>query len=243
MKKIKVVLLGVLMLLSIASFVVKYETLKTEGPRQEAVIIEKNDRFELELHREKFLTAFETKGSAWGPQLIQKSGSFEEVMSVLLDTPYLEFEEGDKRKYRLDLKSSVPLDEVREEVAALIFKQLNLKSTKSTYDLKLYEISISDASIMDAKIESMDAGMVSYSDIKNGKGKYIGFTLDQLAKTLNENLENNIFVAASEDQSKRIGIEISNINSLDKNLSDMKSQGFAVKTVTQSKEYLVITGE
>ncbi|AFL86001.1 hypothetical protein Belba_3500 [Belliella baltica DSM 15883] len=243
MKKIKVVLLGVLMLLSIASFVIKYETLKTEGPRQEAVILEKNDRFELELHREKFLTAFETKGSAWGPQLIQKSGSFEEVMAVLLDTPYLEFEEGDKRKYRLDLKSSVPLDEVREEVAALIFKELKLKSTKSTYDLELYEISISDESIMKTKIESMDAGVMSYSDIKNGKGKYIGFTLDQLAKTLNENLENNIFVAASEDQSKRIGIEISNINSLDKNLSDMKSQGFAVKTVTQSKEFLVISAE
>lgn len=243
MKKIKVVLLGVIMLLSIASFVIKYETLKTEGPRQEAVIIEKNDRFELELHRQKFLTAFETKGSAWGPQLIQKSGSFEEVMAVLLDTRFLEFEEGDKRKYRLDLKSSVPLDEVREEVAALIFKELKLKSSKNTYELEFYEISISDETIIENKLESMDAGVMSYSDIKIGKGRYIGFTLEQLVSNLNENLGNNVFIAAPEDQSKRIGIEISDINSLEKNLSDLKSQGFAVKTVTQSKEYLVITGE
>lgn len=243
MKKIKMVLLGVLMLLSIASFVIKYETLKTDGPRQEAVIIEKNDRFELELHREKFLTVFVSKGYAWGPQLLQKSGSFEEVMAVLLDNSYLKFEEGDKRKYRLDLKSTVPLDEVREEVAALIFRELKLKSTKSTYDLELYEISISDESIMKTKLESMDAGMMSYSDIKNGKGRYIGFTLEQLVKSLNENLDNTIFVASTEDQSKRIGIEISDINSLDKNLSDMKGQGFAVKPVTQNIDFLIISAK
>ncbi|MCH7397177.1 hypothetical protein MM236_04215 [Belliella sp. DSM 107340] len=243
MKKVKVLFVGVLMMLSIASFVFKYETLKKEGPKQERVLEIKNERFELELYREKFISGIVLKGSASGPNLLQKSGTFEEVIMALFDTPFLDFEGEDKRKYRLELKSKVPLEEVRREVGTAIFEKLGYRTSMDSKRYELYEISISNFDQMATMLSQMDKGMVSFSDIKNGKGRYVGYSLEQMVNMMNENLGSNKFIATEMEKSERIGVEISNIEKLDSILSDLKKQGFEINEVVKIQEVLIISSE
>ncbi|MFN3800135.1 hypothetical protein [Belliella pelovolcani] len=126
MKKLKIMSIGLFLALAITSFVIKYDALIKEAPRQELVLSIENESVALNLYRETFISGIKLKGYAFGPKLLQKSGSFDEVISVILNGKPVELNFEDKRGYKLDLKSTVPVDDIREDVAFEIVKGLGL---------------------------------------------------------------------------------------------------------------------
>ncbi len=240
MKKVKILSIGLFLAMAITSFVIKYDALTKEGPRQELVLSIENERIDLNLFRETFISGIKLKGYATGPKLLQKSGSLDEVISMILDGKPVELDFEDKRAYRLELKSSMLLDDVREEVVQEIIKTLNLEAKHTTIDKTVNYLTVDDYSLAQSGLKDLPTGAASYSDIKKGKKRYLGYSLDKLAEELNEDFEGEIFLAEFSD-SVYLGIEVSLKKRSETLLSELERQGIKSERKMIKQEVLFIS--
>ncbi|SNS19262.1 hypothetical protein SAMN06295967_10534 [Belliella buryatensis] len=240
MRKLKITSIALFLALAITSFVMKYDALIKEGPRQELVLSIENESVELNLYRETFISGIKLKGYAFGPNLLQKSGSFDEVISIVLNGKPVELNFEDKRGYRLELKSTVPVDDIREEVALEIIKELSLTAETVTIDKKINYLKLEDKSLAQSGIKDIPVGAASYSDTRNRKRRYLGYSLEMLAESLNEDFENWTFVGDAQNE-EYLGIEVILNGNLETVLKELKNQGIKSEEKVIQQEVLLIS--
>lgn len=240
MKKLKIISIGLFLALAITSFVIKYDALIKEGPRQELVLSIENESVVLNLYRETFISGIKLKGYAFGPKLLQKSGSFDEVISVILNGKPVELNFEDKRGYKLELKSTVPVDDIREDVAFEIVKGLGLTAKTIAKEKAVNYLTLENESLAQSGIEDLPVGAASYSDTSKRKRRYLGYSLDKLAESLNEDFEKWTFVAEANNEGY-LAVEVSLNGSLETILNELKAQGIKSEERVIQQEVFVVS--
>jgi len=198
------------------------------------------ERFELRLYGQQASGIFQSAGWAKGPQLLKKSGELKSLIRAI--QPELEVLDlsGDRSAYTLDLKFSVPQEEIAQEVIGLILERLGYTGQREQLERHVIAISIADLErAQQTKQEKLPANAKAYSTTAMGGFGFYGYQLSEVLSKLNEKWEEILFVLSGEED-ERVGLEFSGLDDLDQVVAELQAQGLGIAPQTQVYEPLVI---
>lgn len=240
MKKLKLIIWLVLVSAGVMSFVWKFEMLKKEGPKQELLILEKNEDFELSIYREKFITGIVYESSAYGPHMLQKSGNLKEVISELMDYRDIELDFRDDRHYNLEIKTSKPIKLIQNQIAEFTLNALDLTIQNTIIDLDALTITIQDFEKAQEAQKEMKPGMLTYKEVKNNRIDLLGYTAKEIADELGDLFPEIYFSFPENFSNQPLYISLSDISDLAKVKTDLKRQGIILLEEKISKDIMLV---
>ena len=240
MKKLKMTGFIAIISLGIMSFVWKFELLKLEGPRQELVLEEINEDYQVRVYREKFITGIIHKGYAIGPNMLQKSGDLREVIGVLLDVSKVELADTDKRQYKMEINTSKPLKLVQPEIAAFVLDTLGFSLEKTERLVQTKNIRVQDWDKAVQVKKEMGPGVLTYRQVKNNRMELLGYSLNELKKEFEDLFPATYFSVPSDQSNQPLYLTFSDIRKIDRVLEDLEAQGLVIENLEEIRDVYVI---
>jgi hypothetical protein len=228
MKKMKLVGVVAILFFGMGSFFWKFESLKSEGPRQELVLEEINEDFQVTVHRERFITGTSYEVFAIGQHMLQKSGGLREVFQVLLDVSKVQLDFEDERQYNLEINTSKPLKLMQAEIAAFVLDTMGFSLEKREQLVQTNMIRVQDWDKAIQAKKEMGPGVLTYREVKNNRMDLLGYTLNELKIEL-ENLFPEVYFSIPSDQSNQpLYLVFYDISAIDRVLVDLEAQGLQI---------------
>ncbi|UJP65318.1 hypothetical protein [Mongoliitalea daihaiensis] len=240
MKKMKLVGVVAILFFGMVSFFWKFESLKSEGPRQELVLEEINEDYQVRVYREKFITGITHQGYAIGPQILQKSGDLGEVFGVLLDVSKVELADTDKRQYKLEINTSKPLKLVQPEIAAFVLDTMGFSVEKTERLVQTKKLNVQDWEKATQAKKEMGPGVLTYREVKNNRMELLGYSLNELKKELEDLFPATYFSVPSDQSNQPLYLTFSDIRKIDRVLEDLELQGISVEQTEEERDVWIV---
>ncbi|MFN3800134.1 hypothetical protein [Belliella pelovolcani] len=101
-------------------------------------------------------------------------------------------------------------------------------------------LTLEDENLAQSGMKDLPVGASSYSDTKKLKRRYLGYSLDKLAESLNEDFEKWTFVAEANNEAY-LAVEVSLNGSLETILNELRAQGIKSEEQVIQQEVFVVS--
>lgn len=183
------------------------------------------------------------KGAADGPSLFQRSGSLSYILGELYGNDFINIKNNPyvRQDFKIEVQWSnkADLDSVRNQVLAMMQKNLGYEVTTDSVEQEVYQLSVFDDSKLQKTNNSLPDGVTYQSSLENSKWQIIA-SLPTFADKLGQKLNRSITV-----KQQRIALyrfELLLDNGIDAIITQLENKyGLTLKSTTETVEQVNIT--